>query len=66
MKKLLFLLPVLFMLLGQNQTLKAGDTTSVTVTDSVGKPVYEEIDSILRPMDQPNNQDNTYQSLRIL
>ena len=52
MKKFIFLLPVLFMLLVQTQTSKAGDTTSVTVTDSVGKPVYEVIDSIFRPLDR--------------
>jgi hypothetical protein len=52
MKKFILLLPVLFMLLVQTQTLKAGDTTSVTVTDSVGKPVYKVIDSIFWPLDR--------------
>lgn len=43
---------IVLLLLGSAANLKAGDTTSVTVTDSVGKPVYKVIDSIFRPLDR--------------
>ena len=43
---------IVLLLLGSAANLKAGDTTSVTVTDSVGKPVYEVIDSIFRPLER--------------